>query len=287
MSKFGKLVSLVFVFAVCSISPAQVKTLPEKIEVMTLGVFHFNFPNRDVKKIDKKDQIDVYEEKYQNEIVKIVKALKDFKPTRIVIERTPASQKKVDSLYEAYRQGKHSLARDETEQLGFRLAKEMNIKRLECVDTWGRNYESLSFLFSDTSSRAKAFDHYYFNNPDSIFDSKDSGLNFSNGRGIIKNLKELNNPGRIKESLGSYLIGHFKYEEKEGDYTGCDFETGRWFSRNLRILRNIQRFKQSRSDRIVVIYGCGHLNLLNYFFESSPEYKLVSPEAYLLKAANH
>jgi hypothetical protein len=284
MSKFGKLVSFIFILTVCSILPAQVKTLPEKAEVMTLGVFHFSFPNLDVKKIEKKDQIDIYEKKYQGEIVKIVKALKEFKPTRIVIERTPAYQKKADSLYEAYRQGKHSLARDETEQLGFRLAKEMNIKKLECVDTWGRNYESLAYLFSDTSARAKAFDHYYFNNPDSIYESKGTGLNFSNGRGLIDNLKYLNNRKRIKESLGSYLTGHFKYEEKEGDYTGCDFETGRWFSRNLRILRNIQRFNQGPSDRIVVIYGCGHLNLLNYFFESSPEYKLVSPEAYLTKA---
>ena len=80
--------------------------------------------------------------------------------------------------------------------------------------------------------------------------------------------------------LGDYLIGHFKNESTEGDYTGTDFEAGRWFDRNLRIFRNIQRIPKS-VKRILVIFGSGHMNLLNYLFECSPEYKLLNINDFL------
>lgn len=286
MLNFRNLVSIICVIIFSSLAISQERVNTEKVKVMTLGVFHFNFPNLDTRKIDDKDKIDVLEEKYQKEIVKIVNAIKKFMPTKIVIEVQPASQKRIDSLYNAYRLGKHSLGRNEMEQLGFRLANELKINKLECVDTWGKFYESLNYLFSDTSSRAKAFEHYYFNNADTIYNKQDSGISFSMDRGIIDNLLYLNDPQTIKESLGPYLIGHFKYEENEGDFTGVDFETGRWFNRNLRIFRNIQRIPKCTSDRILIIFGGGHMNILNYLFECSPEYELVSSGLYLLNAKN-
>lgn len=286
MLKLGKLISLIFIIMFPTLLISQVRDSSEKVKVMTLGVFHFNFPNLDVQKIDDKDKIDVLEAKYQKEIVEIVGALKEFKPTKIAIEANPASQKKIDSLYEAYKLGKHSLGRNEIEQLGFRLANELRIEKLECVDTWGKTYESLNYLFIDTSSRAKAFEQYYFNNPDTIYEKKNSYNSSFKFEGIINNLLYLNDSQTIKESLGPYLIGHFKYEEKANDFTGVDFETGRWFNRNLRIFRNIQRITKSTSDRILLIFGGGHMNILNYLFECSPEYELVPSESFLKKAKN-
>lgn len=101
-------------------------------------------------------------------------------------------------------------------------------------------------------------------------------------QGIIAELIELNDPEHIRRSLGNYLIGHFKYEFFSNDYIGVDFETGRWFNRNLRIFRNIQRIETGPSDRILVIFGAGHLNLLNYLFECSPEYRLEEANKYLM-----
>lgn len=87
--------------------------------------------------------------------------------------------------------------------------------------------------------------------------------------------------GNIKKSLGNYLLGHFKYESQPYDYTGVDFETGRWFNRNLRIFRNIQWINTKSSDRILIIFGAGHMNVLNYLFECSPEYFLEHTYKYL------
>lgn len=275
---------VVFVISFICISYSQTKNSPHITKVMTLGVFHFAYPNLDVKKTSDKDKIDVLAPEYQEEIKRIADVLEEFKPTQIFVEAGVEKQKKIDSLFIAYKEGKHSLGRNETEQLGFRLAKELNLNGVNCIDTWGKLYESLNYLFSDTSSRAKAFENYYFNNPDTVYSGGEKSHS-PHGKNIISELIKINDAKNIKESLGSYLIGHFKYEEKNGDYTGTDFEAGRWFDRNLRIFRNVQRHITKDTDRVLVIFGAGHMNVLNYLFECSPEFELVSPEPYLRKAA--
>ena len=77
------------------------------------------------------------------------------------------------------------------------------------------------------------------------------------------------------------MVGIFKYETAQNKQFGPDFVTGWWFNRNLRIFRNIQRIDASKNDRIFVLYGTGHMNLLNIFFEASPEYKLLNINDYL------
>ena len=262
----------------------QTRNTPHVTKVMTLGVFHFNFPNLDVIKTSDKNKIDVKASKYHEEIEKLVSVLKEFKPTQILVEARVEKQNYIDSLFKAYLEGRHSLCRNEVEQIGFRLAKELNINHFDCIDTWGKMYERLDYLMSDTSTRAKKFSKYYFHNPDAIYLNKKDHLEFTGSCGIIKNLIELNDPSHIRESLGPYLIGHFKYEETKGDYTGADFEAGRWFDRNLRIFRNVQRFIAKDTKRILIIFGAGHMNILNYLFKCSPEFMLVSPEPYLKKS---
>ncbi len=81
--------------------------------------------------------------------------------------------------------------------------------------------------------------------------------------------------------MGTYLIRIFKYETTDNEFFGPDFVTGWWFNRNLRIFRNIQKIKAKTTDRIVVIFGAGHMNLLNLLFNSSPEFKLLKVKNYL------
>lgn len=259
--------------AVAAVPCAQTK-------VLTLGTFHFNFPNLDVAKVGAADQIDVLAPKYQAEIKDIVNRVLKFKPTIIVIERQPGEQTKTDSLYNSYLQNKHPLSRAEDQQIGFRVAKAAGLKKLYCVDEWGNFNESINNIISGKDSAgAKAFETYFDNNPDSAIFFHLSPVYRS--KGILAALQQLNNEKNIKKSLGNYLIGLFKYEAAPNDFMGVDFETGRWFNRNLKIFRNIQKIHAGKSDRILVIYGAGHLNLLNYFFECSPEYQLVKANDYL------
>jgi len=250
------------------------------VQVLTLGTFHFNFPNLDAKTIDQKDQIDVLDPKYQEEIEEIVNDLSKFQPTIIVIERQPNQQSKVDSLYRNYLSGTYQLTRREDEQIGFRLARLSGIKQLHCVDEWGNFNETVGRIVEGKDSiQAEQFESFYYHNPDSLQKTKHKPT--FKTIGIKQEVLLINDEQRIKESLGDYLIGIFKYEAKENDFLGVDFETGRWFNRNLKIFRNIQRIETSPNDRILLIYGAGHLNLLNYFFECSPEYTLLSVKDFL------
>lgn len=44
------------------------KGYAQQAEVLTLGVFHFEFPNLDVQQVSEEDQIDVLSPQYQREI---------------------------------------------------------------------------------------------------------------------------------------------------------------------------------------------------------------------------
>ena len=252
----------------------------KKIEVLTLGSFHFDFPNLDLIKTNTVDKIDVLDPKYQKEIEEIVERIVKFKPTIIAIEREPGKQAKYDSLYNQYLEGKYHLRRGEEEQIGFRIAKMMKLKNLYCVDSWGRDYEVLNTVLEGKDSLGNKNFMNYFNNfadtlkqyfPKRIFKTK----------GIRAELIQKNDSNNIKLDLGTYLIGIFKYETNDNEFFGPDFVTGWWFNRNLRIFRNIQKINAKPTYRILVIFGAGHMNLLNLFFNSSPEYKLLKVNDYL------
>ena len=223
-----------------------IKGYAQRTEVLTLGVFHFDFPNLDMQQISEEDQINVLSPVYQKEIELIASKLANFKPDAIVIEHPLGGQQKVDSLFKA--------------------ARGTQTARIE------------ELLEDDSTKQYQDFEESFVNSPDSSLYSKDQ-LIFKQ-KGILPQLIHLNDPRQIKKDLGNYLIGHFKYESDKGDYTGADFESGRWFNRNLRIFRNIQRTPKS-AKRILVIFGAAHMNLLNYLFECSPEYKLLNVNDYL------
>ncbi len=240
--------------------------------MLAVGVFHFSFPNLDARQVRSEEQIDVLDPKYQQEILALVDRLAAFRPTKIIIERMPAQQKRYDSLYASFLQGKHALRRNEEEQIGFRLARMMGHQKLYCVDEWGALYPALDSVFrSADTTELERFASFIQKNPDSSL--KRSVPHVFQKEGVLAQLRLLNDPETVRASLGNYLVGGFKYEQKKGDFFGADFESSRWFNRNLRIFRNIQRVTEP-GDRILVLFGADHMNLLQLFFSASPEYRL-------------
>ena len=249
-------------------------------KVLTLGTFHFSFPNLDVRKVEASNQINVLEPKYQKEIEDIVRRLARFKPTIVAIERPRSKQATYDSLYSSYLQGQHQLSRSEDEQIGFRLGKALGMKTLYCLDSWGKDYDDAAKLFKDENSpEYKKFVSYFSANPDSSEMFRPTQV--FKTKGILAELRRMNNPDNVAKDLGNYLIGVFKYETSDNEYFGPDFTSGWWFDRNLRIFRNLQRIGAGPTDRIVVIFGAGHMNLLNVFLNASPEFELVNANEYL------
>ena len=105
----------------------------QQTEVLTLGVFHFDFPNLDAVQISEENQIDVLVPAYQKEIELITDKLVQFKPDAVVIEQHISMQQKIDSLFKAYIAGNHELSRSEVQQIGFRIAQVCHSK-IYCAD---------------------------------------------------------------------------------------------------------------------------------------------------------
>jgi hypothetical protein len=122
------------ILMVCASPPhleAQTPPPVEQPQLLVLGVYHFANPGLDVVKVD---IADVLSAGRQAEIQSVVESLARFRPIRIAVEASPSSAPRLDSLYEAYRSGRHELSRDETQQLGFRLAAMHEHSRVYPVD---------------------------------------------------------------------------------------------------------------------------------------------------------
>lgn len=254
---------------------------PFKTPVMTLGVFHFEYPNLDAVKVAEEDQISVLDEPFRSEVMAICEAIRAFSPTIVAVETNPANQSRIDSLYNLYLNGAPwEMPKDETYQLGFRIGKMSGTERIYAVDDRGRPYDHIVEILDDPL-RLQRFEDHFENTQDTVYYRREPAEKV---KSIIEELLQLNDPEYVKDRLSVYLLDLFKYEETAGDFTGVDFESGRWFNRNLRIFRNIQRIPRTPQDRILVIIGADHLNLLNPLFDVSREYELVSPVPYLEQA---
>ena len=108
-------------------------------EILVLGTYHMANPGRDIHNMQADD---VLAPKRQQEIVQLIEVLKKFHPTKLAIEADVGSER-VTQQYADYVAGKYTLSASETNQIGYRLAKEMGHKTIYPVDEegdfpWGR-----------------------------------------------------------------------------------------------------------------------------------------------------
>lgn len=184
-----------------------VKGYAQQMEIVTLGVFHFDFPNLDAQQYSENEQIDVLQPDFQKEIELISDKLARLKPDAIVIEAQLNRQMEIDSLFKEYLNGNYILAKSEVQQLGFRIAAKCHSK-IYCADTWGKFTAPIEKLLeNDNSPEYLAFDKTFEKNPDSLLYHDD--IPIFKQKGILAELIRLNNPERINKDLGNYLIGHF------------------------------------------------------------------------------
>lgn len=268
----------------------QNKKNENKIPAVVVGTFHFAYPNLDVIKVEKKDQIDILSKGRQMEIESIVQNLKRFKPTIIAIEAKTWTQSRIDSEYSAYIRNLFPLPKGEQYQIGFRLAKLLGRPKVYAIDTWG----NIDYFMTTTDDRnfsvreerkqqMAKFDAF----EDSLLKAGALEIQKIQKTGTEKYLSlqqiltAINEPEKLKRDHSTYFGQRFQFEAEAYDYTGADWVALTWYSRNLRIFRNIQRISNNPHDRILIIFGSGHAFLLNQLLNESLNYKAVSPLPYI------
>src|SRR5215218_6554154 len=98
--------------------------------IMILGLYHMANPGLDAVNVAADD---VLLPRRQKEIQDLVNRLARFRPTKIAVE-APYRSTAVPDRYKQYVAGTYALSRNETEQIGFRLAKQLSLPGVTPID---------------------------------------------------------------------------------------------------------------------------------------------------------
>jgi len=245
-----------------------------KPTLVILGTYHMGTPGNNVVngKVD-----DVTSPERQKQMVELVEKLKEFNPTKIVVECDLEDDAKTQEIYERYLSGNYQLSKNETNQIGFRLAKESGHKKVYCVD-WSDFWDDPSINYEKYASKDAELDSFLkgvYRNLKSEVDAEHAKL-FT--LPVTDQLVFLNQPDRMEKDHQVYF--DFVRIGRDKEYIGANYVSW-WYRRNLIILDNIIRITDSPKERILVIYGYGHLKLLTQFAKESGFYNVESPLKYL------
>ncbi|HEX4861456.1 MAG TPA: DUF5694 domain-containing protein [Rhizomicrobium sp.] len=239
----------------------------EPVSVMIVGGFHMSNPGHDLHNVQVDD---VLAPKRQSEIAAVTTALAKFKPTMVAVE-WPSDL--VNQRYDAYLKGTLAPSHNEVVQLGFRLAKQAALARVDGIDVDG------DFPYDPVVAYAKAHGQEGLLTQanaeiEAAVQAQDDLL--ANGS-VGHVLRYLNDPGRVAGGNAFYRL--MLKVGGGGEQPGAELLT-QWYRRNFLICANlVQRTKPG--DHVVVFYGAGHGFLLRQCVSETPGFKLVEANGYL------
>ncbi len=234
-----------------------------RAEVLVVGVYHMSNPGRDVFNTQTDD---VLSPQRQTEIARVVAALKEFRPSKIAVE-AGFNNTRVSQRYTDYIAGRYELTRNETDQLGFRLAEELGHETVYPVDASGEFPYPRLVKYAQATGRAAELDALQKETGERV----EALTGYIASHTILESLLYMNSDQQVAEAVGAY----FRMAEfgEPWDWAGADLVSD-WFRRNMRIYSNIVWLVDSPDERILVIYGAGHLGWLQYAFGQNPNIRL-------------
>jgi len=248
--------------------PADRLEGPPMAEVLVLGTYHMGNPGRDIFNMEADD---VLAPKRQAEIRELLDVLTSFRPTKIAIEADSNSPK--IEQYQDYLAGKYELGRDERDQIGFRLGKELNLPIIYGIDADG------DFPFLAVQDYAKA--HGREKELDSLMAQAGKTVKeeneFLKSHTVLQMLFRMNSSEAVRQGLAGYAL--FVHFGDEYNYPGVRLLT-EWYQRNMRIHTHLLNILEP-GDRVLVIFGAGHLGLLRQAVEADPTLTLRTLEEFV------
>jgi hypothetical protein len=220
-------------------------------EILVLGTYHMANPGRDIINMQADD---VLVPKRQQEIAQAVEVLKKFQPTKVAIEASVGSTKATQN-YSDYIAGKYILTRNEDEQIGFRLAKDLGLKTIYPVDEDGDFPYGHVINYAKANGRADKLDALEAASRERI---KGEDV-FLHSHTVLEMLELMNADATVAKDVAWYF-SILPYGDPS-DYAGPDL-LAMWYQRNIRIYHNIVALIDSPNEKILVIYGAGHLGWL-------------------------
>jgi hypothetical protein len=242
-------------------------------DVMIVATYHMASPGQDLHNF-KAD--DVLRSNRQHELLDVARALATFKPTLVAVESPARSGEaaKVDK-YTDYLDNRLPDSRNEVVQIGFRLARMLNLR-----EVWGIDVEG-DFPYDAVKQFAAAHPPALPERLDAMNASVErmlDGLNRVLANGTIgAGLRYMNDPKRIADGQAFYrgllLFG-------AGPTQPGTALLDAWESRNNAICARLVQLVK-RDDRVIIVYGAGHAYLLRQCVREMPGFNLVEANDYL------
>jgi len=282
MTKKGFPLLIACVWALFASGPVKAQVTPPRLpadrldgpplaEVLVLGSYHMGNPGRDIFNL-KAD--DVLAPRRQAELRELVDVLARFRPTKIAIEAS-SNHAKIKQ-YQDYLAGKYELGADERDQVGFRLGKEMSLPKVYGIDI----QEDFSYLTVQDYAKARGRDKELESLMANFGKASKDNDEFLKSHSVLQMLLRVNSSEADRRDLASYaLFAHFG---EEGDYAGALLLTD-WYRRNIRIHTHLLNIIEP-GDRVLVIYGYGHLRILRELVQADPTLKLRTLEEFAAAA---
>ena len=245
--------------ALAAAAAAQPAPQQQRAEVLILGAYHMANPGRDVFNMEADD---VLAPKRQAEITELLEVLKRFRPTKVTVEATVWEDTR-PKQYADYLAGKHELSRNEIEQIGFRLAKELGHATIYPVDVDGEFPWMRVDKFAKATGQSQVMERIR-SEVGEMVKRQDA---FLESHTILETLLMMNSDAKVAEDIGYYHRQAHLCEP--GDWAGPDLLAS-WYQRNIRIFGNIANLVESPGERILVIYGAGHLGWLRQAVAGDP-----------------
>src|SRR5215831_1647550 len=235
-----------------------------KPQIMVLAVFHLVSTNN----MFTQKQGDTLTPDRQREMEQVIERLRAFHPTKIAVEH--GYDGKLNERYQQYLSDKYVLTAEETDQYAFRLGKELGLTRIDSI------YYPVAF----DPNEAEAYAHAH--GQKAVWDAA-----LDRGRKVIEQLDEVLAHGTMLEALrfmnSEYAIdlngSMYLVLDRIGasnEYPGAD-AVSQWYASNLHIFANLVRLITSPDDRVLVIYGQGHVKLLRSFIKGLPDLQFIDP----------
>jgi hypothetical protein len=260
----GPYITQLLVLMFCATSFCQTPEFVRRPTILILGTYHLG-----------DDREDSTSPKRQKEIGELVTRLTRFKPTKIALEARFDNAAQFNKLYEQYLAGKHELGRNETEQIGFRLAKTLKHSLVYPID-WRNNFDLSPVIAFAAANNQGAIVQKGLGRVTEI-DRKIGEL--IKTATVLEILRFLNDD-KMRRAVDNAMLTTLVHVGKGDNYVGTDVVAG-WYERNLKIFTNVTRIIESDVDRILVIIGSGHANLLRRFVQDHDGYELEDVGKYL------
>jgi Family of unknown function (DUF5694) len=230
-----------------------------KPQVLVLGTYHMANPGRDMYNMQVDD---VRTPNRQRELAQLADVLAKYAPTKIAIEADP-DDTRVPAAYKEYLAGKHELSQNEIEQIGFRLGKQLGHKELYPIDVSGEFPMERVMDYAKAKDRSPELEKM-MSTAGPLVAEQDK---YVKSHTVLQSLLYMNSPEAVAEDNNFYIqLAGFG---EPGDFAGPDLLTD-WYGRNIRIYSNLLKLIGGPTDRVLVIYGTGHLFWLRENVKMSP-----------------